>query len=127
MKEWRRIILSEDTLSCKKLPYVIAVDFDGTLCQPGVWPHVGEPNLKLFKYLIYMQKEQDCRIVLWTCRDAMDLEIAVDFCKHYGLTFDAVNDNIKELKEYYGNNPRKIFAQKYIDDHAVYWKYEGDE
>ena len=33
-----------------------------------------------------------------------------------GLEFDAVNDNLEEMKQIYGNNPRKIYADWYIDD-----------
>jgi hypothetical protein len=33
------------------------------------------------------------------------------------LSPDAVNDNIEELKREFGNNPRKVFANVYIDDH----------
>ena len=32
------------------------------------------------------------------------------------LVFDAVNDNLPEVKELYGNNSRKISCDIYIDD-----------
>lgn len=32
--------------------------------------------------------------------------------------FDAVNDNLDEIKMRYGSNARKIFADIYIDDRA---------
>lgn len=38
-------------------------------------------------------------------------------CAALGLTFDAVNDNLRSVKEAYGN-PRKIVADLYIDDRA---------
>ena len=44
---------------------------------------------------------------------------AVEFCRCYGLEFDAVNDNTEELKRAYGTNPRKIGADYYIDDKAM--------
>ena len=44
---------------------------------------------------------------------------AVEFCRCYGLEFDAVNDNTEELKRAYGTNPRKIGADYYIDDKAL--------
>ena len=34
---------------------IIAVDFDGTLCE-NKWPEIGEPNTELIGYLIMMQK-----------------------------------------------------------------------
>ena len=72
---------------------IIAVDFDGCLASAGTWPGVGEPNEALQK--------------------------AVEFCKVHGLEFDAVNDNLEELKQLYGNNSRKISADLYIDDKAL--------
>ena len=34
-------------------------------------------------------------------------------------TYDAVNDNLPEVIEIYGNNSRKITCDYYIDDKAV--------
>ena len=49
----------------------------------------------------------------------MALADAVDFCSSNGLEFDAVNDNLPEITEKYGNNSRKISCDLYIDDRAV--------
>ena len=51
------------------------------------------------------------------------LQEAVDWCKARGLEFDAVNENVPELKEKYGTDPRKIGCNLMIDDKAVkpYW------
>lgn len=35
------------------------------------------------------------------------------------LVFDAINDNLPEIVEKYGNNSRKITCDYYIDDRAV--------
>lgn len=35
------------------------------------------------------------------------------------LTFDAVNDNLPEIIEMYGNTSRKITCDYYIDDKAI--------
>jgi hypothetical protein len=48
-------------------------------------------------------------------REGKPLDDAVEWCRGYGLEFDAVNDNLEELKVRYGNNPRKIFTDHYID------------
>lgn len=47
------------------------------------------------------------------------LQDAVDWCYNHGLKFDAVNDNLEENKEHFGNNTRKVFADEYWDDKAV--------
>ena len=95
---------------------IIAVDFDGTLCK-NCWPDIGEPNYELIDYL------RNChysgvKLILWTCREGELLDKAVAWCEERGLFFDAVNDNIPESIEKYGNNCRKVSADIYIDDRA---------
>lgn len=34
-------------------------------------------------------------------------------------SFDAVNDNLPEAVEYFGNNTRKVHADVYLDDKAL--------
>ena len=95
---------------------IIAVDFDGTLCE-SIWPGIGAPNTELIKTLKERKAKGD-KIILWTCREGDKLKEAIDWCKDKGLEFDAVNDNLQERKEHWGNNPRKIFADEYWDDKA---------
>ena len=95
---------------------IIAVDFDGTLCEE-CWPEIGSPNLKLIGELIYRKSLGD-KLILWTCRSDFCLAQAVKWCASYGLTFDAVNDNVQEIVDKYGSNSRKITADVYIDDRS---------
>ena len=97
---------------------VIAVDFDGTLCE-NKYPEIGEPNLILIGMLKEIQKLGH-KIVLWTCRSDEMLEKAVSFCREQGLEFDAVNANVPERMALYGDDPRKIGADCYIDDKCVH-------
>ena len=96
---------------------IIAVDFDGTLCYSN-WPELGEPNRPLIEYLID-QKKSGNKLILWTCRAGEALEKAVSWCREHQLEFDAINDNLPEIIEMYGNNSRKITCDYYIDDKAV--------
>lgn len=100
---------------------VIAVDFDGTLCKEA-YPAIGNPNMRLIKSLIGNRKNGD-KLILWTCREGKLLEDAVNWCKTFGLEFDAVNENIPELVKKWGTDPRKIGCNMIIDDKAVkpYW------
>lgn len=93
---------------------IYAVDFDGTLCE-SKWPGIGAPNKKLIQQLI-QRREEGAKLILWTCRIDEKLQEAVDWCKKFGLEFDAVNDNLPENVDKYGNNTRKIWATCYIDD-----------
>ena len=91
-----------------------AVDFDGTL-HTGKYPIIGEPNQDLIDYLT--RARENCeKVILWTCREGQLLTEAVNWCKVRGLEFDAVNDNLPENQILWGNNPRKIWADVYIDD-----------
>ena len=96
---------------------IIAVDFDGTLCF-SKWPELGEPNRPLIEYLL-AQKRSGNKLILWTCRAGEALEKAVSWCREHQLEFDAINDNLPEIVEKYGNNSRKITCDCYIDDRAM--------
>lgn len=96
---------------------IISVDFDGTLVEDK-WPKIGALNMRLVEYLKNCQKH-GIKVVLNTMREGELLEDAVDFCRSVGLHFDAVNDNIPEAVALFGSNPRKIYADWYIDDHSA--------
>ena len=96
---------------------IIAVDFDGTLCYSN-WPELGEPNTQLIEYLKSWQKQGN-KLILWTCRAGDALDRAILWCSEHELTFDAINDNLPEIVELYGNNSRKITCDYYIDDRAM--------
>lgn len=93
---------------------IYAVDFDGTL-NKAKYPQLGEPRMELFAFLQRRQQAGD-KIILWTCREGDLLKSAIKFCKNYGLTFDAINDNLPENTAFFENNSRKVYAHYYIDD-----------
>ena len=94
----------------------IAVDFDGTLCY-SEWPNCGQSNQALISYLQEWRRNGN-KLILWTCRAGEALSKAVEWCREQNLEFDAVNDNLPEIIELYGNNSRKITCDYYIDDKA---------
>lgn len=96
---------------------VIAVDFDGTLCDDA-WPDIGEEDKATISYILARQKE-GAKIILWTNREGIYLERAVAWCKDRGLIFDAVNENLPEVEKAFGSDSRKIFANEYLDDLAL--------
>lgn len=99
------------------LPYIIAVDFDGTLCEND-FPHIGAPKKEMIRKVKEYQRT-GWKTILWTCRNGEALEKAVAWCKRHGLTFDAVNENLPEVEELFGGWTRKIYADVYIDDKNV--------
>lgn len=102
---------------------IIAVDFDGTLCE-NRWPDIGTVNIKLILKLIHMRSQGD-KVILWTMRTHKPygsgnrdlLKEAVDFCEDHGLIFDGVNEPDPDNAAMFGDDSRKIYADIYIDDH----------
>lgn len=107
--------INEKTYDEKKLfPPILAVDFDGTLVE-NAFPAIGQFNPDVLSAVLDY-KGMGWKIILWSCRTGKTLENAVKACEAVGLTFDAVNDNLPEVREYFGENTRKVFANLYWDD-----------
>lgn len=107
---------------------IIAVDFDGTLCIGNNFPDIGEPRMWLINKLIKLRNDGSSSLILWTCRENYGgmyyenktyLNDAIEWCKQFGLEFDAVNQNINEAKYPNVKFCRKVVADMYIDDKAV--------
>lgn len=107
---------------------IIAVDFDATLTKDSSsFPEVVDTDLRFdrVKKLKTLQA-RGIKLILWTCRFGTALEQAVELCKEYGLTFDAVNDNLPEIKKDFSIQlkagselSKKIYADRYLDDKAL--------
>ena len=96
------------------IPYTVAVDFDGTLVE-DCYPNIGAPKKALISLLTALRMS-GVKVILWTCRTGDELKKAVEFCAEQGLTFDAVNTNLPVVKNLYGYDTRKVFADLYLDD-----------
>lgn len=100
----------------EKNPYrIIGVDFDGTLSKTIDYPEPGEPIQEVIDYIKQAQLE-GAYVILITMREGIFLRMALNWCKEQGLEFDAVNDNLPHMKDFFDTNPRKIFVNEYIDD-----------
>jgi len=102
--------LSINTLGFK----IYAVDFDGTLFEDK-WPEIGAANTRLINHLKGLRAAGD-KLILWTCRVNEHLKNAIQACSDQGLEFDAVNDDIQEIKELFGLCGPKIYYDELIDD-----------
>lgn len=97
-------------------PTIYAVDFDGTLCE-NKWPDIGRPNIPLIKFLKAEQQKGN-KVILWTMREGDLLDEALMWLmSNHKLLPNAVNDNLQSQQDIYGVNPRKVWADVYIDDH----------
>ena len=97
---------------------IIAIDFDGTICQ-NKYPEIGEP-MPLAIESIRELHQAGHYLILWTCRQGEQLNEALQWCKQNGLSFHAVNDhNPDNLKFFGGVGGNKVYADIYIDDKNI--------
>ena len=106
----------ELALAQKRAP-IIAVDFDGTLCE-NKWPEIGAPKWNTIQTRVAAQAA-GARLVLWTNRVGARLREAVEWCRNRELEFDAVNENLPEIKAAFTTDCRKVYADIYLDDRAA--------
>lgn len=95
---------------------VVAIDFDGTLCQLGKYPMVGEdvPHAwETVKRLI----ASGHKIIIWTVRDN-PIPVMNRLEKHGLNTHDSITMNFKPHQQDYSMSP-KVDADLYIDDKAL--------
>lgn len=98
------------------LPWIIAVDFDGTIVE-NRFPEIGMVKRETVRQL-KLAKEQGCALILWTCRTGKALREAIQLTDSEGIQFDAINDNLDEVKAL-GWEARKVYANEYWDDKAI--------
>ena len=103
-------------------PIIVAVDFDGILCQDK-FPEIGEPNYDMISFVRRLQ-DSGIETILWTSRIDDRLAEAIAWCEDRGLHFTSVNDNTPNNKEQYGTNPRKVYADMYMDDRSPWMMYK---
>ena len=100
----------------KKPCRIIDVDFDETLAVTrDSYPRIQKPIQDIIDYVLEEQRK-GAYLILVTMREGDVLDQAVEWCKEQGIEFDAVNDNLPHMKEFFKNNPRKIFCNEYLDD-----------
>ena len=97
---------------------VFAIDFDGTIASEKLFPIVGSP-IQYAKESLNFIKKLGGTIILWTCRCDQALESALEYLDKNNIKYDYVNENSVVMKDYYGNDPRKVGADIYIDDKAI--------
>ena len=90
-------------------------DFDKTICTGGKFPEIGEPVQAVVDYIKGIQDRGELWI-LNTNRTGQFLKDAKAWLADHGLFPDECNDNLPQMKEFFKENPRKIFANVYIDD-----------
>jgi len=105
-------------------------------CVGNNYPDIGTPRMWLINMLKELRNDGH-KLILWTCRSNSsipdmgfnndhDLDDAVEWCRQFGLEFDAINENLNESKYPGIKLSRKIYADIYIDDKACLF-LDGEE
>lgn len=96
---------------------VIAVDFDGTICEDTLFYSPGDfPPLKPgAAEALQLLHDLGHTIIIHTCRGESDL--IAQYLEEHGVPFDSINRNVVELPEFF--NSGKPIAHAYIDDRAI--------
>lgn len=95
---------------------VVAVDFDGTLCE-SAFPGIGRPCYKARRILNEFRRRGGT-VVIWTCREGEHLQAAKDWLDKHGFQYDYLNENPPFRVDQFGWDCRKVGADLYIDDKA---------
>jgi hypothetical protein len=119
---WLLDKIEESTINIYRKKLVLALDYDGTVAS-GNWPDSGI----LKRNMLWFYKWAVSRghiLILWTCREGNDLQLALAYLKSQGIDFKLVNRNDPERMEFYKNDTRKIGADWYFDDKAGFINWE---
>jgi hypothetical protein len=100
----------------KETYMIIAIDFDGVLVKDK-FPEIGEPDWDIIS-AVWRLGFTNHELILWTSRVDDRLQEAIEWCKAHDLKFTCVNSNTPSNLAEYGTDPRKAFADVYIDDRA---------
>ena len=93
---------------------VIAIDFDGIIVE-DTYPHIGKLKPKA-REVINELISQGHEVIIWSCRDACEIE---EFLYKQDIKFTTINENTFHLMDNWGNDPRKVGADVYIDDKNI--------
>lgn len=100
---------------------IIAVDFDGVLCE-NQFPEIGPPRYGVISAVRELM-DRGHEVILWTSRNGQELKNAVKWCDDRGLHFCAINEpapsNAEAYEGMYEAPTRKVYADVYIDDHNL--------
>ena len=120
LMEWQRIggrTYEQITWGGEGHQMIVAVDFDGTLTRTDDYPEA-QPNYIGF-HAILKFKKRGGKVILLTCRAGEELEYAVDFCRTFGLTFDAVNSNLPEMEQKWLQSGHTVSPKVFADVYEI--------
>lgn len=88
----------------------IAIDFDGTITEPSIFPTIGNLKSGVIEVLDEFRKN-GIAVIVWTCRTGEAKERMKLFLEDNQVPFDFINEN-----PFCPQANEKVFADVYIDD-----------
>ncbi|MBP1614228.1 MAG: hypothetical protein H6Q13_1676 [Bacteroidetes bacterium] len=92
----------------------IAVDFDGTIVEHR-YPEIGKEIPFAIDTLKMLQRDRH-KLIMWTVREGLLLDEAVEWCRERGIEFYAVNKDYPEESFEDKGFSRKLKVDLFIDD-----------
>ncbi len=94
---------------------ILALDFDGTICEHD-YPNIGAER-ELAIYVIKCLLQHGHEVIIWTCRTGNREMEAKDWLNQRGVFPTTINKNtVNNLCMFHGVDNRKVFANMYVDD-----------
>lgn len=92
---------------------IISIDYDGTIVKQTA--SIDDTNFELLPNAkeVIQWIHENFYTILWTCRDGLYLQSAVDFLSLQGLQFHSINQNIPGLSF---KTSAKVYADCYLDN-----------
>ena len=104
---------------------IIGIDFDATIATEE-YPGIGS-LIPLAKETINWLASTGRTIIIWSCREGVYKNDAIDWLDRNGIMWHYFNSNDPRRTEKYGSDSRKVGCDLYIDDKNLYSKVIGDE
>ena len=103
---------------------IVSFDFDGTLAVTK-WPEIIRPIYPVVEYAKQCKVAGD-QIILNTMREGARRKRLLIGAKHKALSLTLSTIMWCVCRSFIKNNPRKIFADEYIDDHNLVFAGVGN-
>jgi hypothetical protein len=97
---------------------IIAIDFDGTIVEDQ-FPEIGKLMPGAKEAINELYHSGDVTIIIWTCRNGINMLRAVEFLAREGIKYHYINQSCPDNVRKYGSDTRKVYADIYIDDKGL--------
>lgn len=99
----------------------VGIDFDGTIVDDE-FPEVGKTKRGALRTIKRIMNSGNY-VVIWTCRDYGIIQEFIEKNFHPKYQFNLyVNENPPKLRGKWGNDPRKLGVDLFIDDKNIFTK-----